>query len=181
MPSKSTLTSWNWSELDVLIVNQGEGLDLIAALSGQERSEDEDAVETLKQLAALDQLKTHLTWIVMTRGSQGVAASVLLQGQSERTLFSLAASKPRQVKDTTGAGDTFAGYLVSSLAKAAESKGTDNQGCLAPRTRPASEDEVVACLSRAKMAAAMAVEIKGAMESIPTEDQVEERLRSESK
>lgn len=171
MPSASTLKSWNWSELDVLIVNQGEGLDLITALSGQKRNEDEDALETLRQLADLPQLNKDLTWIVMTRGAHGVAASVLLRDATERTVFSLPASKPKQVKDTTGAGDTFAGYLVSSLAKAG------NGGA---NSRPASEDEVKACLTRAKVAAAMAVEIKGAMESIPSGEQVDERLRAEA-
>ena len=43
-----------------------------------------------------------------------------------------------------------------------------------------SKEEVVACLTRAKVAAAMAVETKGAMESIPTSEQVDERMRSEA-
>lgn len=167
LPDVSTLKAWQWSELDVLIVNQGEGVELIAALSGEKRSEDEDAVKTLEELARLDVLKQNVGWIVMTRGAHGVAASVLLEGQQERTLFSLPASKPRAVRDTTGAGDTFAGYLVSALAQSSASGQT------------ASEDVVKACLTRAKVAAAMAVETKGAMESIPTSEQVDARLREE--
>ncbi|CAO1631495.1 unnamed protein product [Sympodiomycopsis kandeliae] len=180
LPTAEELKAWNWSELDVLIVNQGEGLDLIEAFTGKSGSEEEDAIKTLETLSSLPQLSS-LSWIVMTRGSKGVAASVLLQGSSagDRKTFSLPASRPKSVKDTTGAGDTFAGYLVSSLAKAAEQKAQKDSSDIKPREGPQSEDEVKACLTRAKVAAAMAVEIKGAMESIPNSEQVDERLKSE--
>lgn len=174
----------------MLIVNQGEGLDLIAALTGREVNEEEKAEDTLAALAGLEQLKT-LTWIVMTRGAHGVLASVLLDKspspEGERTTVSLAASKPKQVLDTTGAGDTFAGYLVSSLAelheeksKAADGAASEGAGAGAgPRRRPSSEEEVRRCLHRAGVAAAMAVEVRGAMESIPKREDVQARLEKE--
>lgn len=179
LPTAEELKAWQWQKLDVLIVNQGEGLDLIAALSGSEGSEDEDAEKTLEKLAALDQLKS-LSWIVMTRGAQGVSASVLLQdSQEQRTTFSVAASKPKKVVDTTGAGDTFAGYLVAALAKTAEDRAKKARGKIQPRERAESKEEVEACLNRAKVAAAMAVELNGAMESIPSSERVEERMKEQ--
>lgn len=174
LPSAKELQSWRWDELDILIVNQGEGVELIEALAGQKRSEDEDAEETMRSLASIPALAKSLTWIVMTRGAHGVLASVLLEGSSdERKLFSIPASKPERVVDTTGAGDTFAGYLVSTLAgQTAEGSST---------RRPRNEDEVLQVLTRAKVAAAMAVETQGATESIPDASQVEARMKGEQK
>lgn len=186
LPTAQEVQAWKWEQTDVLIVNQGEGLDLIAALTGREVDEGEKAEDTLAALAGLEQLKT-LTWIVMTRGAHGVLASVLLDEstEGERTTVSLAASKPKQVLDTTGAGDTFAGYLVSSLAELHEEKSkaetgpTVPSGGAQPRRRPSSEEEVRRCLQRAGVAAAMAVEVRGAMESIPNREDVQARLEKE--
>lgn len=182
LPTAEELQSWRWDQTDVLIVNQGEGLDLIAALTGRNVNEGEKAEDTLAALAGLKQLKT-LAWVVMTRGAHGVLASVLLEKSAEgesRTTVALSASKPRQVLDTTGAGDTFAGYLVSALAELHEEKSRAGEGAGAAsggaRRRPSSEEEVRGCLHRAGVAAAMAVEVRGAMESIPKKEDVQRRL-----
>lgn len=175
LPTADELKSWKWNELDVLIVNQGEGLDLIASLTGEQRDANEDAEATMERLASIPQLGDGLTWIVMTRGAKGVLASVLLDGKQERKVYSLSATKPKGVKDTTGAGDTFAGYLVSSLALDAAQGANAGQWT----KRPSDDDAVKRCLTRAKVAAAMAVETEGAMGSIPSKDEVDERMKAE--
>lgn len=169
------LKAWKWIELDILIVNQGEGLKLIEALCGEKRREDEDAGDTMRRLVSIPALNKDLGWIVMTIGAQGVLASVLVQGAFERSELSLAASKPEQVVDTTGAGDTFAGYLVSTIASQQDGRSSWSQ-----RGRPRTREEALKCLSRAKVAAAMAVEKHGATESIPDDKSVELRMARES-
>lgn len=163
LPTRDELRSWKWDELDVLIVNQGEAADLIAALSeGEAGSDKEEPEETMRRLSSIESMR-QLPWIVMTLGARGVLAS--LKSSGERTLISQPPHKPKQVRDTTGAGDTFAGYLVSSVAM------------LGGKGLPAEREVVEKCLRRAGVAAAMAVEIKGAMESIPGEERVEQRMK----
>jgi ribokinase len=142
MLSKEELQDFNWKDVDVLIVNEGEGRDLLQAMDEKSSAED-----VLKALDSLDQLK-HTSWIVLTRGKNGVSARLKVdKNQDEREHFDIAAVKPKQVVDTTGAGDTFAGYLVAGLM-------TESWP---PRQ----------ILEYAATAASMAVEKEGAMESIP--------------
>lgn len=79
-------------------------------------------------------------WMVITRGAEGAT------WRDERGSFRVAAPKVAAV-DTTGAGDTFAGYLVAGLA-AGQS----------PR----------AAMERAAKAAALQVTKKGTAEAIPS-------------
>ena len=96
----------------------------------------------------------------MTRGSQGSSAGVILDGK--RTWIDVPASRTTHVVNTTGAGDTYTGYLVAGLMT------TDHW----------TIDRVRAVLQRASVAAAMAVEVDGAMDSIPAANEVEARCRS---
>ncbi|MCA1768952.1 MAG: PfkB family carbohydrate kinase, partial [Halomonas sp.] len=61
--------------------------------------------------------------------------------------------------DTTGAGDTFIGYYMAALQ---------------------AQLPVDACLKRASIAAALAVQRPGAAESIPSLDEVERDIKGES-
>ena len=63
-----------------------------------------------------------------------------------------------QAVDTTAAGDTFTGYFIAGLAEG----------------RPLAE-----CMRRASMASSIGVTRPGAANSIPTRDEVEERLAQE--
>ena len=101
-----------------------------------------------------------IPWLVVTRGSQGSRAGVILDG--ERTWIDVPASRTTHVVNTTGAGDTYTGYLVAGLMT------TDHW----------TIDRVRAVLQRASVAAAMAVEVDGAMESIPAASEVEARCLS---
>lgn len=108
MPSTSELREMDWPALGVLIVNEGEGFDLLAALApelagdAQEKSEEElqaRAGELLDKLEMLKELK-EMKWIVVTRGAKGVLARVRTDDGGERQTFDMPAAKPKQVKDT---------------------------------------------------------------------------------
>lgn len=154
MLSKEELQSFNWKDVDVLIVNEGEGKDLINAIGNNSSN-----VDVLEGLDGLEELRA-TSWIVMTKGARGVSARVRLERESsKRELLDIAASKPQQVVDTTGAGDTFAGNLVAGLMRASSSSALSL----------AATSEI---LEFAALAAAMAVEVNGAMESIPRYEDV---------
>lgn len=158
-----------WNEVDVLIVNEGEGEDLLKALGTNPQGDVLDALANISQLREVN-------YIVMTKGSRGSAAYVRpfkqdksKESQIQRTRIDVPASKPKQVVDTTGAGDTFAGNLVAGLMRL-----HDNEGQIESDEKKAIEaaQEV---LRWAGAAAAMAVEKNGAMESIPKFEDVQKR------
>jgi len=149
MPTADELRAFPWDGIDVLVVNEGEEHDLLQAL---------DAGTAAPALATLPAM-AHVPWLVVTRGGRGSAASVLIDG--ERTSIEVPAARARAVVDTTGAGDTFSGYLVAALMAAHDE----------PLTRAVAES----VLRRASLAAAMAVESHGAMDSIPSAADVDAR------
>ena len=170
MPSKSEIQSFNWKDVDVLIVNEGEGQDLLEAMgsSSSSKGEGKGEEDVLNALDSLDQLQ-HTSWIVMTKGAKGVVARVRQdqdkQTNSKRQHFDIPPAKPKKVVDTTGAGDTFAGNLVAGLMRSSSS------------SNATSPQEI---LQYAALAAAMAVETNGAMESIPRQQDVAARQRESS-
>ena len=86
--------------------------------------------------------------VVLTLGAQGCV--YMAQGKKIHCpSFSV------EVKDTTSAGDTFTGYFVSAMV--------DNT-------------DITAALKRASAASAIAVSKKGASSSIPTKEEVEEKM-----
>lgn len=157
MLTTEELQAFPWEGIDVLIVNEGEANDLLDALHGERK---ESAVASLAALAPLQAIG----WLVVTRGGSGFLAGVLVDG--ERVWIDMPASPPRKVVNTTGAGDTFAGYLVSGLMQAHDAD------------EPTSKASAERILRYAGVAASMAVEVDGAMESIPSADAVAERARS---
>ncbi|CEH13498.1 Ribokinase [Ceraceosorus bombacis] len=153
-----------WDELNVLIVNEGEGADLLEAFGVRAPEGPQsvlDALNDLKQLAKLD-------WIVLTRGSKGVIARVRLSdcSEEERAELDKPSVKPKEVKDTTGAGDTFAGNLIHTLAQHQASEQT---------TKLLKRKDAEHVLEWAVTAASMAVEVEGALESIPKRQEVQHR------
>lgn len=153
MPPADALKEFAWGGIDVLIVNEGEATDLVEAMGGEKGGSPE------KALAAVPALR-HIRWLVVTQGAHGVLAGVQLD--KERVWIDLSASKPEKVVNTTGAGDTFTGYLVAGLMQAEVHTKSDAESVLA----------------RAGTAASMAVEVDGAMESIPAADAVARRAKS---
>lgn len=157
MLTKEELTAFAWSDVDVLIVNEGEASDLVAALSPSSSSGEPGNV-----LDALEPL-IDSRWLIMTKGAQGVSARVRCASSASsnqaRTRFEVPPAEPRQVVDTTGAGDTFAGNVVAAMMTRSASADVDEQGARQ-------------ILEWAVIAAAMAVEKQGAMESIPKHEDV---------
>ncbi|KDN47166.1 Ribokinase-like protein [Tilletiaria anomala UBC 951] len=157
MLGRGELQSFPWADVDVLIVNEGEGRDLLKALGNGADVEGTAVVQALGQLESLQKIP----WLVMTRGAKGVAASIKFN--SSRTTLEVPAATPREVLDTTGAGDTFAGYLVASIMQL--DSDALRQGSLGPqRARDA--------IQFAALAATMAVENAGALEGIPKRNDV---------
>jgi ribokinase len=113
------------SQVDVLVVNEGEA----AALNG------------------VDALLQRVGAVVVTLGAKG---ALVADDHGRREVAGVRAD----VVDTTGAGDTFTGYLAAALAAGS------------------SLDDAVA---RAVVAGAIAVERPGAVPSIPTAEEVDAR------
>lgn len=155
MLSADEVRAFPWDALHVLIVNEGEAADLCAAMAAS------DTDNSARALGALPALRK-VPWLVVTRGAQGSMAGVLIDG--ERMWVDVPAARARQVVNTTGAGDTFTGYLIANLAS----------------TSTVTKDNVREILHRTAVAAAMAVERDGAMDSIPSKDEVEARLHEDS-
>ncbi|GAA0998589.1 ribokinase [Subtercola frigoramans] len=123
-------------DVDLLIVNEGE-LRTVMRSTGSEFQEEPSA------MAAILSERFDCT-VVCTLGERG-AIAVNSQGRIE-------CHAPRvQPVDTTGAGDTFAGYLASALAE---------------------KMPIFAALDRATRAASIAVTREGAAESIPRSDEL---------
>jgi len=95
-----------------------------------------------------DAARARVGALVVTLGADGAR---VVDADGERSVPGV----PADVVDTTGAGDTFTGYLAAALATGA----TLDQAC-----------------ARAVVAGALAVETSGATASIPTSNQVDEGL-----
>jgi ribokinase len=161
MLDEQQVRSFEWSHVDVLVINEGEGQDLLQAFG--EKSNDGDVLDSLDQLTALQSA----SWLVMTKGARGVSAYVKLD-QQRRQRIDVQAAKPKRVVDTTGAGDTFAGNLVAGLMRAHTSSPTSSSHSL-------TLDAARQIVRWAAAAAALAVERSGAMESIPRYADVDKR------
>lgn len=95
MPNPAQLSELNWADVDWLLINEGEGHDLLAA------SDQEASPEQL--LSKLQVTLGGSISILMTLGARG-ALALLPDG----TLITAPAGKVvGEVQDTTGAGDCF--------------------------------------------------------------------------
>lgn len=162
MLSIDEIQQFPWAGIDTLIVNDGETLDLLAAFGVNDVSGD-----TANALARLDAF-ARTQWIVVTHGAKGATAVVQLDPANgpSREIIQMPAMHV-QARDTTGAGDTFAGYLVAGLMEVHADRGTVGSSI--------KRDEAEAVLHAATVAAAIAVESEGAMESIPDATTVGQR------
>ncbi|SPO30703.1 related to RBK1 - putative ribokinase [Ustilago trichophora] len=178
MLNKTEVQSFPWTSIDVLVVNEGESIDLLRVLQPSAASSleslpqgDDKSKKVLETLSQVEQLRS-TAWIVLTRGSQGVMANVHLSCNSDkRSFFNVPPFKPKQVRDTTGAGDTFAGNLVAALM----GHNVDADESLVESARPKQEKFVQEALEWASKAASLACEKEGAMQSIPSADDVKAR------
>lgn len=128
-------------DIDLLIVNEGEAADVAQALNLQ--SAASESVDSMKTLAGQLQLQLHqnnCSSVIITMGGQGCSYA-----SKEGTNFT-PASKVDKIVDTTGAGDTFFGGVVLQLAQ---------------------KLTLEKAVSFATRASALAIQKKGAAESIP--------------
>lgn len=159
MPPPERLKTFPWHQVDWLIVNEGELGDIAESVfnddSAVELEKDvKDAVENLTKAAAKDTVddeaaikvakalhvflprlvnteSKHTVNIICTLGAKGVLYVCSAAGnQSEPRVKRLCSAKLlRPIKDTTGAGDCFMGYLAAGLMRLQkEGKKEDDEG-----------------------------------------------------
>lgn len=120
MLTNDELKDFPWSQLTWLIVNEGEARDLYQVLSGSAAvpmldstgsNEGYKELESYSVVKALSPLISG-TSIVCTLGADGVLAFMPWLNE-----FIYLPAIECDVRDTTGAGDCFTGYLVSGLMR----------------------------------------------------------------
>ncbi|GFZ50004.1 hypothetical protein JCM24511_07757 [Saitozyma sp. JCM 24511] len=153
MLTPGQLRSFPWQSLSWLIVNEGELGDLLQAFEIPLSSSPDLRTKAEEELLALHKSKSFHpdVSIICTLGAQGIL--YFQPGQAVGHLP--AATLLHPLKDTTGAGDCFAGYFVAGLMRGLE-----------------LEQVLTTCLT----ACAMCVESAGAMESVPALDEVKQRM-----
>ncbi|EMD36852.1 hypothetical protein CERSUDRAFT_83888 [Gelatoporia subvermispora B] len=177
MLSDEQISVFPWEKLTWLVVNAGEAdhlhgkLSVISAEPGIEVMQKQPTApvpsttdQALHLLHLLQRQLPSTVNIVCTLGPSGVIA--LLPGvpapEAAEPLCIPAAKLRGPVKDTTGAGDCFTGYLVAGLMELHESGESVHSGYNALR-----------CLRRAVEAAGLCVQKRGAMESIPLRNELD--------
>lgn len=154
MPNQEEIIKFPWSKVDWLIVNQLEARGLLTSFAPRDIPEDtREMLQELAQQAALSK-----TRIVCTLGTDGVLAVV----PGLPIVFVPAARLEGPVVDTTGAGDTFAGYFVAELMSLSR--------------QDIEERDVIRLLQVATRAAGMCVERAGTVDSMPEREEVERRF-----
>ncbi|KAI3402946.1 RBK1 [Candida oxycetoniae] len=141
-----------WRMIDFLIVNEGEAQDVAKLLLPDVIFEA--SIEGFKKMAIEIQKllnQENIQTVVITMGSKGC---IYYTGKEEKPSF-VKAQKVDKVVDTTGAGDTFFGGVVSNLAL-----GYD----------------ISKAISFATIASSLAIQKKGAAEGIPIYSEVIEKL-----
>lgn len=156
MLTPEELRAFPWSALNWLIVNEGEIQDLLRAFGAESNSTDAGVL--IKELFAAEGFNKGVK-VICTLGAEGVMWATDGQGVEVGKLP--AGKLEKGVKDTTGAGDCFLGYLTAGLMRE-ESLEEALQNCLAVRPTDAST------IVRAnEQACAICVENEGAMDSMP--------------
>lgn len=142
-PFSISIRQWPVHLVDTLMLNETEALGLCADECIGDDSSSIDFSLLIQRIAKL----YPYTDIVLTAGKQG---AYFAHGDSKRQYHVPIMDIP--VLDTTAAGDTFLGYYLSS------------------RIRDVAPLEA---MKRASYASALTVSRKGAIESIPTEEELE--------
>lgn len=112
MPSVEDIIKFPWSSLDYIIVNAGEATDLFSALSDKPLPSKPSPLDLIDLLMNDTQLNA-LQGLIITLGEKGLVARIK-NNENKYVTFDLPSTSVKAV-DTTGAGDTFAGYFTSCL------------------------------------------------------------------
>ncbi|EMG49707.1 RBK1 Ribokinase [Candida maltosa Xu316] len=143
------ITSELLGGIDLLIVNEGEAKDVaqhLGLLEGQQ--EEANDMYALSQTLQKSINKSNIQTVIITLGSKGCIYT------TDEPRF-LQANKVDKVVDTTGAGDTFFGGVVSSLALG---------------------KNIEEAVKFATTASSLAIQKKGAAEGIPNYNEVTQNL-----
>lgn len=177
MLTPDELLSFPWDHLSWLIVNEGEletlldTLDTSTTTSTFQSSGDIiiDAENRIQALHKGEKFHKEVA-IICTLGAKGI-----LYFRPGNSVGRLDAAKVSKVRDTTGAGDCFAGYFAAGLMR---HHGESDAGL---------EEVLKECLNVGVecgrgcvliiQACAICVESPGAMESYPTRQEVLERMK----
>ncbi|KAF7590012.1 hypothetical protein BBP40_003400 [Aspergillus hancockii] len=136
----------------VLIMNETEAAQMAESLSGIPFTPQSETDFRLEELAPIFHQKASISIVVITLGAKGAFFSTA----TGRSGF-VQGLRVENVVDTTAAGDTFVGYLSTAFAKyAATGAGLEGFDAL-----------IESALQEANQAAALCVQRRGAIESIP--------------
>lgn len=147
----------NWSAVDVLVVNEIEALQVISDLEGSSVSEDFKNSANADFIGTYSKITEHLqknlvnhrslAAVIVTLGSKGV----LFASKENPKAEYVDAIHNIKVVDSTGAGDTFLGAVVTQLY----------EGKPLPKA-----------IQFATLSSSLAIQKNGAAESIPTHSDV---------
>eukprot|EP00842_Homolaphlyctis_polyrhiza_P003905 jgi/Hompol1/4515/HPOL_003682-RA len=149
-------------KIDILVVNTTEAESLAHQFATSLALSSADiCIQLMNKLPCL-------TILVITLGPDGAVAGYRAPGAAPLTV-SVSPSRRVNVKDTTGAGDTFVGYFCASLVKQLSSiKSTTKLQTMA---HIGSDHSIIKmCLEIGVAAAGLCCEAVGAMPSIPLWD-----------
>jgi ribokinase len=127
MLTPDELRAFPWSDLDWLVVNEGEIQDLLSAFGAAGSSTSTSAERSIKALFKSGTFDRKIK-VICTLGAEGVMWAV--DGKGEDIGRLPAGKLVKGVKDTTGAGDCFLGYLTAGLMRG-ETLEAALQNCLA--------------------------------------------------
>jgi len=171
LPSADEIRDFPWHKVNWLIVNEAEAEGLYQSMSGMGAPAPSMSTrEVLILLSAQPLFKE--TNIVCTLGADGVLAFIptFHRPISDGSFIYLPAARLQgEIRDSTGAGDCFTGYFVQGLMEF---------GPNAVVGKNIKELDIRRILKRSVYAAGMSVEKSGTIDSIPTRDEVEERIAS---
>ncbi|THH19344.1 hypothetical protein EW146_g1811 [Bondarzewia mesenterica] len=177
MPPADQIRSFPWTALSWLLVNEVEAEGLLNSLGSQPSPSLLDGgLSTPAEWPAfpalsatypiVKKLSSHQclssTNVVCTIGPAGAIAIIPTLTDA---IYVPAAKLQGDVRDTTGAGDCFTGYLIAGLMRLYDSG-----------TNTLSQDNATDLLIYSTHAAGMCVEKRGALESIPRRMDVDARL-----
>ena len=153
-----------FKDADVLVLNENELLATYSLLLRNcIKNMDIDVQKVSEMANAIINFCDNLKIVVVTLGSEGAIACT-----RSFTLYEKVVRKVNVV-DTTGAGDTFTGFFLTSLTDS-----TVRDKFWSDLTR----DRLSLALQTAIVAAGLCCESKGAISSIPKMDQVKAKLHS---
>ncbi|KAL7318438.1 hypothetical protein PS15m_001683 [Mucor circinelloides] len=154
--TKGILQEFPFDKVTILVVNEHEAQALYEELGGSKKD-----VIGLDLATELLHNFDKMEGIVITLGGAGVVARFR---QGHQTQDFKVPSRKVNVKDTTGAGDTFVGYFLAAFIRAEK------------------EDyfhRVEVALQEANFASSIAVQREGSMASVPCIKEVHEAMRDQ--